>query len=494
MTPRLKLLIAPLLLCSALQLTGCTTNPATGDQSFTAFMTEQDEQKVGAEEHPKIIEAFGGEYGGPKLKRYVENVGKALAAVSEVPNLPYKFTILNDEKVNAFALPGGYVYITRGLLALAENEAEMAGVLAHEIGHITARHSAQRYSTSMATNIGLTVLGVIGSMAGIPSGLNQVVSQGAQAAVQGYSRQQELEADMLGVRYMTRLGYSPDAMTTFFRKMGAHAQLEAQSAGQAGVSHNIMSTHPRTEDRIRQAFQLAKTKPVKNPLLEREAYLAQIDGMVFGDDPSQGIRKGRTFTHPELRIQFEVPPDFVMFNSQKQVVAIGPSQSRIIFDMASPEAVRQSNNDLRRYVQFHWGSNIALQNVEAIDINGMPAATGGGRLETSAGLRDVRLLALRGDADKIFRLAFITPPEMTGPLNEGFRRTTYSFHRLSPTQASAIRPLKINVIPIQPGDTVVSLADQMPFEKYKREWFRLLNALDVGDKLTVGQKIKIVAE
>ncbi|NQV98636.1 MAG: M48 family metalloprotease [Rhodospirillales bacterium] len=336
MNLRLFRVFMALLVCPLLLATGCSTNRATGNQSFTAFMSEEEERQVGAQEHPKILQEFGSEYGGPQLRAYVSNIGKALAAVSEVPGLPYTFTVLNDSKVNAFALPGGYVYITRGLLALAENEAEMAGVLAHEIGHITARHTAQRHSTAAAANIGLTILGVIGSAVGVPTGVGQAVSLGAQAAVQGYSREQELEADMLGVRYMTRLGYSPDGMTTFFRKMNAHSLLEARIAGQDGVSHNIMSTHPRTEDRIAQAIKLAKTKNIRNPLIERAAYLTQIDGLVFGDDAAQGIRKGRRFIHPELGIEFMVPPGFTMFNSAKALEAVGPNKSKIIFDMANP--------------------------------------------------------------------------------------------------------------------------------------------------------------
>jgi predicted Zn-dependent protease len=197
--------------------------------------------------------------------------------------------------VNAFAFPGGYVYTTRGLLALTKNESEIAGVLTHEIGHITARHSAQRYSASVAKDIGLTVLAVLSSASGVPTGLGQAVSFGAQAAVQGYSRKQELEADMIGVRYVTRLGYSPNAMTSFFKKIGAHVELEAKTMGKVKVSHNIMSTHPRTTDRIEQAIKLANTKPVRNPLTKRNAYLTRIDGMTFGDDPAQGIRKGRFF-------------------------------------------------------------------------------------------------------------------------------------------------------------------------------------------------------
>ncbi|MEE9544241.1 MAG: M48 family metalloprotease, partial [Rhodospirillales bacterium] len=194
-------LISPVfLIVPLLALAACTVNPATGKQSFTGFMSRADEMEVGEREHPKILREYGGRYDGQRIDAYVRDIGLGLARVSEVAGLPYTFTVLNDDKVNAFALPGGYVYITRGLLALADNEAEMAGVLAHEIGHITARHTAQRYSQAMATNLGLRILSTIGGGAGMPAGLGSLVSFGAQAILQGYSREQELEADMLAVR------------------------------------------------------------------------------------------------------------------------------------------------------------------------------------------------------------------------------------------------------------------------------------------------------
>lgn len=455
-------------------------------------MSEDEEKQVGATEHPKILKAFGGEFGSPALRSYISSLGKALAAVSEVPELLYTFTILNDEKVNAFALPGGYVYITRGLLALAENEAEVAGVLAHEIGHITARHSAERHSTAMATNIGLTVLGVIGSAVGVPTGVGQAVSLGAQAAVQSYSREQELEADMLGVRYMTRLGYSPDGLTTFFKKMSAHSILEAKTRGVKGVQHNIMSTHPRTEDRIAQAIKLAKTKNIANPIVGRDTYLAKIDGLVFGDDPEQGIRNGRQFTHPGLRIQFKVPPGFSMVNSKDKLEAFGPNKSKIIFDMANPEAVRQSGG-LSEYLKYQWAKNLGLQNVERIDINGMRSATGSAKISPSTGPRDIRLVVIKSDDKHIFRLVFLTLPTETVKLQTDFQRTTYSFRRLSRSEADTIRPLAIKIIRVQPGDTVATLAKRMPFETFGLEWFQLINSLEAGDKLVVGQIVKIVS-
>ncbi|MBT6094589.1 MAG: M48 family metalloprotease [Rhodospirillaceae bacterium] len=476
-----------------LALPGCSTNPATGNQSFTAFMSPEDEARIGAEEDKKITKDLGGPYKSPELEAYVRDVGKKLAAVSELPAIPWQFTVLNDHAVNAFALPGGYVYITRGLLAIADNEAEMAGVLAHEIGHVTARHAAQRYSTTMATNLGLTGLSILGSVLGVPSGVGQIISSGAQVAMQQYSQGQELEADMLGMRYMARIGYDPSAATSFFRKLKAHSDLEARQQGKDGVSHNIMSTHPRTEDRIRQAMELAKTKAVTNPIVQREAFLKQIDGMVFGDDPSQGVRKGRTFTHPKLKITFTVPPKFVLFNSTKQVVAFGPERSRVIFDMANPKDAKKAR-DLRAYLSGVWGRNLKISGVETLDVNGMPAATGQARISDANGTRDVRLLVVRERPERIYRFAFIAKPSEMQRLNVELRRTTYSFRRLSQAQADAIQPLRLEVRPVKAGETATELAARFPFERFQREWFRLLNNLNVGESPRPGQQIKLVVE
>jgi predicted Zn-dependent protease len=474
-------------------LPGCTTNPATGTQSFTAFMSAEDEARIGAEEHPKILKDLGGRYDARDLSAYVRHIGRKLASLSEMPKVPWRFTVLNDHRVNAFALPGGYVYITRGLLALAENEAEMAGVLAHEIGHVTARHTAQRYSTAKATSIGLTGLGILGSVFGVPTGLGQIVSTGAQMALQQHSQGQELEADMLGVRYMTRAGYDPNAMTSFFRKLKAHADLEARQQGKDGDNHNIMSTHPRTEDRISQAIKLAKTKTVARPTIGRAVFLKRIDGMVFGDDPAQGVRKGRQFMHPELKVTFTVPPRFVLFNSPKQVVAFGPEKSRIVFDMVNPKEAPKIRN-LAAYLKGVWGRSMDVSGIERLQINGMPAVTGQARVSGSGSTREVRLVMVRASDEHIFRLAFITKPSEAQRLNVELRRTTYSLRRLSTAEADEIKPLRLMVRLVRTGDNVATLAAQFPFERFQREWFRLLNSIQVGEKLPTGRQVKIVVE
>ena len=189
-----------LVLPTLLFLGACSANPATGKQSFTAFMSPEKEIQVGAEEHPKIVKQFGGRFGDKALSTYVRDLGLSLAKTSELPDLPWTFTVLNDTQVNAFALPGGYVYVTRGLMALASDEAELAGVLSHEIGHVTARHTAQRYSSTVAANIGVQIIGVLSQAAGLGGTGGNIASLGANLVLKGHSREQELESDNLGVR------------------------------------------------------------------------------------------------------------------------------------------------------------------------------------------------------------------------------------------------------------------------------------------------------
>ncbi|MBT7526479.1 MAG: M48 family metalloprotease, partial [Rhodospirillales bacterium] len=202
---------------------GCSTNPATGNKMFSV-LSEKEEISLGQTEHPKLVKSFGGIVPDPALEKYVSSVGQLLARTSELPNLKFTFTLLNSSVVNAFALPGGYVYISRGLLAIANSEAELAGVLAHEIGHITARHTAQRYSQGVFTNLGVNVIGILtGSR-----GLAQLVGTGAGLYLRSYSRTHEFEADTLGIRYLKRAGFKPEAMSSFLKSLRAHSKLSAK--------------------------------------------------------------------------------------------------------------------------------------------------------------------------------------------------------------------------------------------------------------------------
>lgn len=481
-----------LLLIGAMAVSGCTTNRATGEQSFTGFMSEEDEKRVGAEEHPKMLEAFGGTYDHAALQAYVESIGRKLVAQSELPNQQFQFFVLNDDTVNAFALPGGYIYISRGLIALCEDEAELAGVIGHEIGHVTARHSAQRYSSAVATNIGLTAVGIIGSILGAPSGIGNIVSFGAQAALQSYSREQELEADRLGARYMGRAGYARSGLTDFFAKLDVQNAIEADVEGKPHGQFSVMSTHPRTADRINQARELAKADTT-NTKRGRDPFLHQVDGVLFGKDPKEGFMRGDTFVHTEIGFQFDFPPKFTVKNSRSDVTATDDKGTTIIFDMESPK-VATGMPDIIRYVGQHWGPNAGVRpdNIERLNINGLDAAIGSARVDTRGGKKDIRMLAIRGDREKLFRFIFLTDPGVTSQMSLPLRRTTYSFKTLRPGEVQDIKPPHIRLRTAKAGDTAASFASKMPLGKYNERWFEALNLNVLRDGLAPGERVKVV--
>jgi len=481
------------LLIAASAVSGCSTNRATGEQSFTAFMSEEDEQRVGAEEHPKMLEAFGGTYNDSELQDYVSALGRKLVAQSEMPNARFQFFVLNDDTVNAFALPGGYVYVSRGLIALCEDEAELAGVIGHEIGHVTARHSAQRYSQAMATNIGLTAVGILGSVLGAPSGLGNIVSYGAQAALQSYSRSQELEADKIGARYMSRAGYDPHALTDFFAKLDLQTGIEAKAAGRPKDNFSVMSTHPRTTDRIQQALQLAESQTPPNAVRHRAPFLTQVDGVLFGKDPKEGFMQGDAFIHPDLGFRFEFPPNFDVTNGKTNVAGTDNKGTTIIFDMENPK-VATGMPSLTDYIGRHWGPKMGVKpdNIERLSINGLDAATGTLRANTNKGVRDIRMLAIRGGREKLFRFTFLTEPAVTSAMSLPLRKTTYSFRLLSPGEGKDVQPPHIRLRTVKAGDTPANLAAGMPLGKFNDDWFRALNLNVVSDGLAAGEKVKVV--
>lgn len=469
-------------------LGGCLgTNPATGRQSFTGLMSVEDDAALGAQEHPKMLEAFGGEYENQRLAGYVNEIGRRLAQFSEFHQFNYRFTILNTPVVNAFALPGGFVYISRGLLALASSEAEVAGVLAHEIGHVTARHSAERIGAQQLAQIGL----IGAALLGVDSSLLDIGQSIAGLAIRGYSRSQELEADTLGVRYMSQAGYDPDAMVTFLATLGEHSRLEGQMLGLPEGQedqYNIMSTHPRTADRVRQAQAAANARRPANPIVGRDGYLGQIDGMTFGDDPKQGLVLGQRFVHPELRFEFSVPDSFVLRNRPDSVQAVHPGGAAIVFDIG-----RRGREPLPAYLQQRWARRVPLRQLERIEVNGREAATATAVGRGKDGLVDYRFLAIAGDGAQVYRFIYITPRNLTGPLNEDLRRSTYSFHTLSAEQAAGINAMRLIIVRSRPDDTVAGLARTLPFGRFNEPWFRVLNDLQPGQPLPIDRLTKVVA-
>ncbi len=476
------------LAAGALLPAACATNPATGRSSFSGLLSSESEAEMGRETHQKVVAEFGGIHDDPDLARYVDGLGQLLASTSERRDVTYTFTVLDSPIVNAFALPGGYVYVTRGLLAIADNEAELAGVIAHEIGHVAARHAAERYSQSLLATIAVIGIGVAGG----GSGLADLAGTGAAALLQNYSREQEYEADSLGVRYMTRAGFEPAALASFLETLLANDRLEATLAGSPdqAESFGIMSSHPRTIDRVERAIAAAGSAATGSPILERDVYLGQIDGLMYGDSPEQGYVRGRAFLHPELGFTFEVPAGFRLMNGPNQAIARGESGALVIFDSDAAAGSR----DMVEYLKKEWAPEASLEAVAGLDINGYDAATGVTQGRAGGGEVDVRLVAIRFDSGTVYRFLFASPPSLTQRLDDAFRETAYSFRGLAASEAAGLRPQRVRVVKVRPGDTVQRLADAMPFEDYKVERFRVLNGLGPGEPLPKLDSVKIVVE
>ena len=473
-------------------LAGCATAPATGRTFFTGGMSAEDEARLGQQQHEKIVPQFGGVYQNAGLGVYVASIGNLLVRTSEIPNQKFTFTVLDSPIVNAFALPGGYVYVTRGLLALAGSEAEVAGVLAHEIGHVAARHAAERYGQTMAANLAGVGLGVL-------LGNNVISNTFASAsavALRSFSREQEYEADLLGVRYLTRAGFDSNAMAGFLTKLKDDSRLEAELAGQPGRSDefNIMQTHPRTVDRIQRAIAQAGAVnakyPARNPIVGRDVFLGKIDGMLYGDNPDQGLIRGRDFLHPKLRFAFTVPDGFRLANSSQRVIARGPEGAGIIFDRAR----NPGPGAMSTYLTLVWAKGVTLQYVESLTINGMAAATGQVTVSGRGGQRDLRLIAIRYDQSTVYRMLFATPPKLTAALSRPLRETTYSFRKLSAAEAAALKPWRLVLHKVRPGETSTALAARMPFADYRLQRFLVLNGLSENTPLPAGGTVKLIAE
>nr|WP_293838691.1 M48 family metalloprotease [uncultured Arsenicibacter sp.] len=352
--------IRSLLFITLIGLTACSRNPVTGKREVI-LMSKEQEIALGQQSHPSVVSTMG-LYDDKKLQEFINQKGKAMAQISHRPDLPYQFYIVDSPVVNAFAVPGGYVYFTRGIMAHFNNEAEFAGVLGHEIGHITARHSARQQSTQLFGTAGL----ILGSVLLDKTGqLTEAAAQGLQLALLGYSRSHETESDGIGVEYSSKIGYDAHQMANFF---GTIKRIQDNS-GQA--IPQFQSTHPDPGNRLTRVNELATDYQRKNPgnyQANRDSYLRMIDGIVFGEDPKQGFVENNQFYHPELRFQFPVPAGWAHQNSPAQF-QMGPKdgQSAMILMMANGKTLEEAAQNLVKEL------GLTVQENTRTTINGNPA-------------------------------------------------------------------------------------------------------------------------
>lgn len=444
-------------------------------------------------QHTALVAEFGGAETGPRAA-YVEGVGRRVAVYSGVtnPGQSFHFTTLNAAVENAFATPGGYVYITRQLMGLMNDEAELAFVLGHETGHIAANHSRAREQASQRNSI-LGVLGaVLGSVVG--GGFGNLISQSAQYSSQlrtlSFSRDQEYQADVLGIRYLTSAGYDPLASSTMLAALGRSSALEARIQGNSNRSTpEWAQTHPLNENRTRQAAQTAKqTRRAGMGLRNRDLFLAQLDGVLVDDDPAQGVIDGRSFTHPDLRLQFMVPAGYQMQNSARAVTIAG-SAGQAQFSTAPFDGNFATYINRVLYGLTEGRVRIALGPIQRTTINGLPAAFVTGRANTSSGGVDVSVMTYQFGPSTAYHFVMLT---RAGQGTAPFGQMLSSVRRISPAEAASIRPRVIDVVTVRRGDTANSLAGRMAYRDYRLERFLSLNGLTGARALVPGQKVKLV--
>lgn len=445
----------------------------------------------GAKAHPQLLAEFGGLYEGNQAA-YVTGIGQSVAAQSGLANSPQEFTIslLNSPVNNAFAIPGGYVYITRQLMALMNNEAELASVLGHEVGHVAARHSAKRNSRATRAGLGAVLATVLGGVLLGESGARlgqELGSAIAQRYVLSYSRAQEYEADDLGVIYLTRAGYDPIAASTMLSSLAAQTSLDTRRAGKSDKPlPEWASTHPDPGSRVVRARQKAATMAPNARTVNRDAFVAMLDGMLYDDDPNQGLVQGSLFRHPDLRLSFAAPAGFVLNNAPDAVTITGTG-GKAQFSGGKFEGDLDAY--VRRVLRDVGGSQSTLSSstVRRTNVNGLPVAYAVARATTNSGWVDVTVYAYEFGPKTAYHILSMTPvgSSVFSPLFDSVRK-------LSDTEAAAIRPRQIDIMTVGAKDTIQSLSARMAYADYQQERFRVLNGLAENEPLRVGQKVKVV--
>jgi predicted Zn-dependent protease len=479
---------------AALLLAACTTSPPPVEQQTAAApppakQADADMSPAALREHQRILATYGGVYNDPKLQAVLEQTVERLVAASEKPDLHYRVTMLNSQSINAFALPTGQVYVTRGLIALANDESELASVLAHEMGHVIAHHAEQR--AEEARNAELANRAIADVVSDPEVGALALAKSKLKLA--SFSRAQEFEADALGIGIAARAGYDPYGAVRFLSSMEHNSELKAEQSGTAinPGAPDFLSSHPATPERITNALSNARqyrapAADTPQQLAEAKAtYLSDIDGIVFGEDPSEGFVRGRRFLHPKLGFTFTAPEGFTLDNTAQAVLGVkhGGGQALRLDVVRVP-----AEQSLAAYLTSGWIENIDPATVDDITINGFPGATAAAKGDQW----DFRLYAVRFGSD-VYRFIFAAK-HRTPETDREFRDSIGTFRRMTLAEIEQARPLHLTVLTVGPGDSVEKLAGRMAVADRAVERFRVLNGLDPGQKVKPGSEVKVVVE
>lgn len=480
-------LAAALAFLSALGLTACATIEVQGVKPPAADPPAAAPRTLGNDaanaEHKRMVSLFGGEYHDPRVEHYLNDVLVKLANASDRPNEPYKVTILNSPVVNAFALPPNNLYVTRGLLALANDASEVAAVMAHEIGHITARHAMQRAEQEKRAAVISQAASVIQSRQ-----KGEEVEASAKQSFASFSRQQELEADEIGIRNIARAGFDPYGASRFLVALGRSSAFRAALIGQAGTyKPDLLATHPSTPERVAKAISVARQIGAPGVgTADRAAYLAAIDGLMFGDDPSEGSIRGRHFIHPRLGFAFIAPEGFVLENSAQAVLGVKAGGNEAL--RLDSVQVAQST-PLETYIASGWVDGLIQSSIAPAEINGMKAATATAR----AGEWNFLLAVIRFDSNEVYRMIFAVRM-LNDDTQVRFQTLINTFRRIAPEEVNTVHPLRLTMAVAKEGDRPETLAARMAVLDRPLDYFLLLNGLERGAALHSNETYKIVTE
>jgi predicted Zn-dependent protease len=476
---------SPLALCLALLLGGCQfMGGAPGRVDPVAVVAPRIpsavEDAIGARENPRVVAEYGGVYSDADMETAIAKVVSRLVAASNDPSRHYRLTILNSPVANAFALPGGYLYVTRGLVALTSNSSELAAVLSHEMAHVLLNHALARARAAEQADI---VERVATDVISDP-GRSQSTRAGSRLTLATFSRNQEIEADRMGITIAGRGGFDPFAASRFLDKLEAYATFRS-ALGKRDEAASFLASHPAALERRQLALVVARQFGAPGMLgQENDGYLQALDGVVYGDDPSEGFVRGQEFLHPRLAIGFRVPPSYRLENTKEAVLAAAGEDTAMRFDGVAVDADEAPTE----YLASGWINGLVEGSIRSTSVNGLPAATA----EAAAGDWVFRIGAIRLGGS-MYRLIFADRSDGSG-IEKALAQTLASFHKLTASEAARLQPLRLDMVTVRPGDTQASLAARIQGTERKLELFRMLNGLGPEDLPVPGQTVKLVAD
>jgi len=455
------------------------------------MMSARGEQSIGARAHPQIVQQYG-LYNDQPLQQYIQQLGSELAQVSHRPELQYRFTLLDSPIINAFALPGGYVYITRGLLAHLNTRDQLAAILGHELGHVTARHAVRRHASSAVAGIGYTVGAILipelGNIAA--RDLYSVVSSGI---LSGYGREHELEADRLGAIYLARASYDPEAVLDVLRVLKDQDEFRRQRAEAEGREipgyHGLFATHPDNDTRLKSVVGTAAALATGGPRKNRDhAFLSRLDGLVFGDSIYQGIRRNNRFYHKELDITLRFPPQWSLENGAKQLVATAPSggATMIMLSDARPDKLTPQQYLTDKLKLKPSGGERSLNSKLG------PGYSMQAQITPRSG-KTLARVSVRYLGKHAYIFLGVPKKEADLPLHdESFLAVAKSLRHLTKAEEKLATPLQIHLIKAGANTRFTALAKQSAITNYPEIQLRLLNQLYPEGEPKAGQQIKVI--